>query len=62
MINLEFFKCYSIDLHRFLKANGKRYMSKGFNETTNKNFWVYEKDFVVCELLTIWSKQYQEQE
>lgn len=27
--NISFFNCYSINLHRFLKASGIRYMNKG---------------------------------
>lgn len=30
---VEFFRCFSINLHNFLKASGLRYMNKGVHDT-----------------------------
>jgi hypothetical protein len=48
-----FFQCFSINFHRFLKANGLRSMSKS-THPNGKTFWVYERteDFEKC--LKIW--------
>jgi len=59
---MEFYKCYSINLHRFLKANSQIYASKGFNATTNRNFWVYLKTAKVIELLELYTKINYEKE
>lgn len=36
--------CYSINQLRFLKDKGLRYLCKGLNDKTNKNYWVFEKN------------------
>lgn len=48
-----FFQCFSINFHRFLKANGLRAMSKNTHKN-GKTFWVYERstDFEKC--LQVW--------
>lgn len=48
-----FFQCFSINFHRFLKANGLRSMSKGVHQN-GKTFWVYERTENFEKLLKIW--------
>lgn len=48
-----FFQCFSINFHRFLKANGLRSMSKGTHQN-GKTFWVYERTEGFEKLLKIW--------
>jgi len=48
-----FFQCFSINFHRFLKANGLRSMSKGIHQN-GKTFWVYERTKNFEDLLKIW--------
>lgn len=50
-----YFSCFSINLHRFLKANGLKYLSKG-THANGKIFFVYERDEKFEELLEVWSK------
>lgn len=55
MVKATFFSCYSINLLRFLKANGLVPMSKGVNKTTSRTFWVFVMTDELSNLLTIWS-------
>jgi hypothetical protein len=48
-----FFQCFSINFHRFLKANGLYSMSKGIHQN-GKTFWVYERTENFEKLLKIW--------
>jgi hypothetical protein len=48
-----FFQCFSINFHRFLKANGLRAMSKGVHQN-GKTFWVYERTDNFEKILKIW--------
>lgn len=57
---MKFYKCYSLNLHRFLKANSQKPLSKGVNETTHKTFWVYPITQRVSDLLGIWSAHYEQ--
>lgn len=57
----ELYKCYSIRLKKFLGANGIRYISKGFNNETNRRFWIYLKTPQVCELLEIYTETFTKQ-
>lgn len=55
MVQHKFYKAYSINLHRFIKANGVKALSKGVNERTGKTYWVYRLDDIK-HLLVIWSQ------
>lgn len=55
MKKTEYFKCYSINLHRFLRVNDIKPLSKGVNGETGKTFWVYEMNDRLAELLTAWT-------
>ena len=52
-IKKTFFQCFSINFHRFLKANGLHSMSKG-THANGKTFWVYERTENFEKLLKIW--------
>lgn len=55
-----FFKCFSINFHRFLKTNGLRYMSKGEQFSREKDkmltFWVYEHNDTLEYCLKRWAE------
>lgn len=55
-MNMKFYKCYSINLCRFLKVNDVRYLSKGINEHTGRTYWVFLLDDKLSKLLTIWTQ------
>lgn len=55
MKKTEYFKCFSVPLHRFLRVNGVKPLSKGVHEETQKTFWVYEMNDRLAELLTVWT-------
>jgi len=38
----DLFNCHSIKLFHFLKQKGFYYLSKGLNEHTGFNYWVFE--------------------
>jgi hypothetical protein len=48
-----FFQCFSINFHRFLKANGLHSMSKGVHKN-GRTFWVYERTENFEKCLKIW--------
>ncbi len=50
----KFFQCFSINFHRFLKANGLRAMSKGVH-SNGKTFWVYERNEIFDKCMKIWA-------
>ncbi len=60
MTQHKFYKCYSINLHRFIKANGVKPLSKGVNERTGKTYWFYRLEEVKY-LLIIWSQNKKEE-
>lgn len=39
----EFFYCYSDKLYHFLASMSIRYVDKGINHTSNKQYWRYNK-------------------
>lgn len=43
VIKCEWYKCYSINLLRFIKAHNIRYDSKFVNKTTEKTCWLFKK-------------------
>jgi len=53
---MKFFKCYSINLLRFIKINNIRYLSKFVNKTTNKTAWVFELNDELSNILTTWTE------
>lgn len=52
----QFFYCYSGKLKSFLiYKNNIRYLHKGHNDKTNKDFWVFYRDEQLNNALTEWS-------
>lgn len=55
-INSKLFYCYSTNLKRFLiEDNNIKYLSKGVNDRTNKNFWLFERTEKLKKCLDEWS-------
>lgn len=52
----DMFYCYSINLFHFLKASGFFYLAKGFNENTDKNYWVFQRTPEFLDTLTKWDQ------
>jgi hypothetical protein len=53
------FYCYSPNLKNFLTEHGIKFLHKGLNESTQRTFWVYERNVNLNNSLTKWS-QYNE--
>jgi len=53
----DLFYCYSGKLKQFLCNKGFRFLHKGLNDSTNKQFWVFIKDEKLNEARTQWSKR-----
>jgi len=52
VFNLKPFYCYSIKLKKELLNIGERYITRTFNENTNKYCWVFMRTEKLCEYLT----------
>lgn len=50
----KYFFCYSINLFRFIRDRGICYISKGINPSTNKTFWLFERNEDLNNLLAQW--------
>ena len=50
-----YYKLFSINLLRFIKMHNLKPVSKGVHPVTNKNYWVFELDEQLSEILTTWS-------
>ena len=51
---VNYFKCYSINLHKFLKANELQWISKGISHKTKNTYWLYRQDEQLSELQELW--------
>lgn len=47
-----FFYCYSPVLYRFLRESGVKYICTGLNESTMRQFWQFERNEKLNDLLT----------
>lgn len=56
---MRMFYCYSPNLKKFLLENGCKYLHIGINQRTNKNFWLFEGDEKLNELLKKWRENKQ---
>jgi hypothetical protein len=54
-MNKGYYFAYSPNLYKFLRDNGARYIATGLNENTHRQFWLYERNAKLSDLLT----QYQ---
>ena len=50
----KYFFCYSINLFRYIRDNGIRYISKGINPSTDRSFWLFERTEQLNKLLSEW--------
>ncbi len=57
----KYFYCYSYPLKEFLRENGIKSIVSGIHPTTNKKYWVFERDENknLDLLLTQWSQRKQ---
>ena len=51
----EYYKCFSLNLKRFIAVHGIRHISKGIHPETNKVFFIYEMTPELSEILTTWT-------
>lgn len=52
----QFFYCYSPKLMSHLVNNKKiRYLHKGINDKTGKNFWLFKRDTRLKDVLNEWT-------
>jgi hypothetical protein len=54
-VNDKYFFCYSINLFRYIRNNGICYISKGTNPNTKRNYWLYEKNTNLSNILKEWT-------
>jgi len=52
----QYFFCYSINLFREMKNNNMRYISKGTNPSTSRDFWVFERTDKLKSILDNWAR------
>lgn len=55
-VKKDVYYCYSIKLFHFLKVNGFFYIYKEKHHTTNKFYWVFERNEELDQALTEYSK------
>lgn len=53
---MKLYNCYSLKLFHFLKEKGFFYLSKGFNEHTNRHYWVFDKNSEFKKALDEWDE------
>lgn len=53
------FKCFSINLLRFISAHGIKPMSKGLHEN-GKSYWIFNSD-EISDILLAWTNNKPEQ-
>ncbi|OWW11709.1 hypothetical protein BUE63_02445 [Bacillus sp. MB353a] len=54
----EYFFCYSTNLHEFLRyEKGIKYICTAFHDTTNKRFWLFERDGKLLNALDEYGKR-----
>lgn len=52
---MRYYKCYSINLLRFIRVHGIKPISSGINSKTQRRFWIFVLDDELSRILTIWS-------
>ena len=50
----DLFKCYSLNLSRFLCDSGLFFIKRGINKSTNKFYFIFVKTDELCALLEYW--------
>lgn len=51
----QYYKCFSINLLRFIKVHGIRPVSKGVHPN-GKSFWIFEMNEELSKVLTTWTE------
>jgi len=54
---MKMYKCYSINMHNYLRDEGFRYISSGFNNITNKVYYVYVMSDSLSYALNVWTNR-----
>ncbi|MGB3160372.1 MAG: DUF5659 domain-containing protein [Carnobacterium sp.] len=53
---IKYYKCFSINMLRFIKIHGIRAVSKGVH-ANGKTYWVFEETEELSEVLYKWSEE-----
>lgn len=56
MNKIEYYRCFSVPMLRFIRAHGINPVSKGTHPSTEKTFWLFEMDDDLSRVLKTWSK------
>ncbi|WP_404354612.1 hypothetical protein [Exiguobacterium aurantiacum] len=56
MQKIEYYRCFSINMLRFIRAHGIEPVSKGVHPVTARTFWLFEMDAELSRILKTWSK------
>lgn len=59
---MTYYKLWSINLLRFIKAHGIRPISKGIHPNTNRQFWVFEVTEELSAVLQAWTNNKKEKD
>lgn len=54
MRNEKYYYCYSYPQKKYLMDNGEKYVLKGVHTTSQKTYWVFERNEKLDELLNNW--------
>ncbi len=57
MRNEKYYYCYSYPLKSFFMDNGERYILKAMHNGSKKQYWVFERNSKLDELLTEWQSR-----
>ena len=55
MEKIHYYKSFSINMNRFIKAHGIHPMSKSIHQDTGKTYWIYEMTNELSTILNQWS-------
>lgn len=55
-MKIEYYRCYSINLLRWLSANQLSPVGKQIDKKTGKTYWIYVEDEELSEALTAYSE------
>lgn len=55
MANVHFYRCFSLNQMRWLKACGQSYLYTKQHKDTGRTYFVYQETEELSELLTMWT-------
>lgn len=58
---MKYYKCFSINMLRFIKVHGIKPVSKGIHPN-GKTYWVFEVTDALSEVLATWTSNKQQKE